>query len=180
MKYTKLAIQDVILLEPKLFSDNRGFFFESLHIANFENAVGYKVNFVQENHSYSIKNVLRGLHYQTSPKAQDKLVSVVSGKIFDVAVDLRQNSSTFGKYIGVELSADNKKQLWIPKGFAHGFFVMSEYAEMVYKVTDYYDPESERSILWNDPDIGIDWPLNCEKSALIISEKDLDGDKFRF
>lgn len=145
-----------------------------MHIANFENAVGYKVNFVQENHSYSIKNVLRGLHYQISPKAQGKLVRMVSGKIFDVAVDLRENSSTFGKYIGVELSAENKKQLWIPKGFAHGFFVMSEYAEMVYKVSDYYDPESERTILWNDPDIGIEWPIDCDKSALIISEKDFN------
>ncbi|WP_316353874.1 dTDP-4-dehydrorhamnose 3,5-epimerase [Candidatus Trichorickettsia mobilis] len=181
MQYTKLKIPDIVLLEPKVYSDNRGFFFESFNHANFENAIAQKVNFVQDNHSCSVKNVLRGLHYQLPPKAQGKLVRIISGKVFDVAVDIRKNSPTFGKWVGVELSAENKKQLWIPAGFAHGFLTLTESAETLYKTTDYYAPDLEKSILWNDSDIGIEWPNIVDivqSTEIIVSDKDLRGDKF--
>lgn len=168
MKATPLAIPDVVLFEPKVFGDARGFFFESFNHARFEDAVGRNVNFVQDNHSKSVKNVLRGLHFQIK-QPQGKLVRVVSGEVFDVAVDIRKDSPTFGKWVGERLSAENKKQLWVPEGFAHGFVVLSDYAEFLYKTTDYYAPEFERSIQWNDPAIGIEWPIN---SAPTLSDKD--------
>ncbi|WP_047550623.1 dTDP-4-dehydrorhamnose 3,5-epimerase [Methylotenera sp. G11] len=168
MKVTLTAIPEVLIVEPKVFGDNRGFFFESFNQAEFELAVGRQVNFVQDNHSRSVQNVLRGLHYQIQ-QPQGKLVRVVQGEVFDVAVDLRESSLTFGKWVGEILSADNKKQLWIPEGFAHGFVVLSETAEFLYKTTDYYAPEFERSIAWNDPAIGIQWPIECKPT---LSAKD--------
>ena len=150
------AIPEVILFEPKVFGDERGFFFESFNHARFEEAVGYPVKFVQDNHSKSVKGVLRGLHYQIQ-QPQGKLVRVVQGEVFDVAVDIRKSSPTFGKWVGALLTAENKHQLWVPEGFAHGFVVLSETAEFLYKTTDYYAPAHERSILWNDPDIAIQW-----------------------
>ena len=150
------AIPEVILFEPKVFGDERGFFFESFNHARFEEAVGYPVKFVQDNHSKSVKGVLRGLHYQIQ-QPQGKLVRVVQGAVFDVAVDIRKSSPTFGKWVGALLTAENKHQLWVPEGFAHGFVVLSETAEFLYKTTDYYAPAHERSILWNDPDIAIQW-----------------------
>jgi dTDP-4-dehydrorhamnose 3,5-epimerase len=156
MKATPLSIPDVMLLEPKVFGDERGFFFESFNHAQFEAAIGRPVKFVQDNHSRSVKNVLRGLHYQIQ-QPQGKLVRVVQGEVFDVAVDIRKSSSTFGQWVGAVLSADNKKQLWVPEGFAHGFVVLSETADFLYKATNYYSPEYERSILWNDFSLGIDW-----------------------
>ena len=156
MKATPQSIPEVILFEPKVFGDERGFFFESFNHARFEEAVGRPVRFVQDNHSKSIKGVLRGLHYQVQ-QAQGKLVRVVQGEVFDVAVDIRRSSPTFGKWVGAHLTAENKHQLWVPEGFAHGFVVLSETAEFLYKTTDYYAPAHERSILWNDPDVGIDW-----------------------
>lgn len=156
MKATPLAIPEVILFEPKVFGDDRGFFFESFNQARFEAAVGYKVDFVQDNHSKSTQGVLRGLHYQIQ-QAQGKLVRVAQGEVFDVAVDIRRSSPTFGQWVGALLSAENKHQLWVPKGFAHGFVVLSETAEFLYKTSDYYAPVHERSIRWNDPDLGIDW-----------------------
>ena len=158
MQVTKLAIPDVLLIEPKVFGDDRGFFFESFNQGQFEAAIGKKVNFVQDNHSKSSKNVLRGLHYQIQ-NPQGKLVRVVAGEVFDVAVDIRKSSSTFGQWVGEMLSADNKKQLWVPEGFAHGFVTLSETAEFLYKTTDYYAPEFERSIAWNDPTLAIEWPI---------------------
>ena len=158
MKATRLAIPDVVLIEPKVFGDERGFFFESFNHGQFEAAIGRVVSFVQDNHSRSVKNVLRGLHYQIQ-QPQGKLVRVVQGEVFDVAVDLRRSSPTFGQWVGEVLTADNKKQLWVPEGFAHGFVVLSEMAEFLYKATDYYAPSYERSILWNDPNIGIRWPI---------------------
>jgi dTDP-4-dehydrorhamnose 3,5-epimerase len=169
MNVIKTDIPDVLIFEPKVFSDERGFFFESFNQKVFEEAVGYKVNFVQDNHSRSCKGVLRGLHYQLEPYAQGKLVRCVAGEVFDVAVDIRKESSTFGKWVGVNLSADNKRQLWIPEGFAHGFLVLSETAEFVYKTTNYYHPESDRGIVWNDSDINILWPI---KDDIILSNKD--------
>jgi dTDP-4-dehydrorhamnose 3,5-epimerase len=163
------AIPDVLLVQPKIFGDERGFFFESFNARAFEQATGLKREFVQDNHSKSAKNVLRGLHYQMAPKAQGKLVRVVQGEVFDVAVDLRKSSKTFGKWVGKILSAERKQQIWIPPGFAHGFLTLSETAEFLYKTTDYYSPEHERSLLWNDPAIGIDWPLDC---APILAAKD--------
>ncbi|OPF64204.1 dTDP-4-dehydrorhamnose 3,5-epimerase [Hydrogenophaga sp. H7] len=156
MKATPQSIPEVILFEPKVFGDERGFFFESFNHARFEEAVGRPVRFVQDNHSKSIKGVLRGLHYQVQ-QAQGKLVRVVQGEVFDVAVDIRRSSPTFGKWVGAHLTAENKHQLWVPEGFAHGFVVLSDSAEFLYKTTDYYAPAHERSILWNDPDLGIDW-----------------------
>ncbi|QBM29564.1 dTDP-4-dehydrorhamnose 3,5-epimerase [Hydrogenophaga pseudoflava] len=156
MKATPQSIPEVILFEPKVFGDERGFFFESFNHARFEEAVGRPVRFVQDNHSKSTKGVLRGLHYQVQ-QAQGKLVRVVQGEVFDVAVDIRRSSPTFGKWVGAHLTAENKHQLWVPEGFAHGFVVLSETAEFLYKTTDYYAPAHERSILWNDPDVGIDW-----------------------
>ena len=157
MNATPLAIPDVILLEPKVFGDERGFFYESFNQAKFEAAIGRHVAFVQDNHSRSAKNVLRGLHYQIG-QPQGKLVRVVEGEVFDVAVDIRHASPTFGQWVGEKLSADNKRQMWVPEGFAHGFVVLSETAEFLYKTTDYYAPEHERCIAWNDPAIAIRWP----------------------
>ncbi|WP_273828210.1 MULTISPECIES: dTDP-4-dehydrorhamnose 3,5-epimerase [Pseudomonas] len=158
MKATPLSIPEVILFEPKVFGDSRGFFYESFNQKVFEDAVGRNIQFVQDNHSRSDKGVLRGLHYQIQ-RAQGKLVRVTAGEVFDVAVDLRQSSPTFGKWVGAHLSAENKHQLWVPEGFAHGFVVLSENAELLYKTTDYYAPTHERSLAWNDPDIGIEWPF---------------------
>lgn len=172
MKATPLAIPEVILLEPKVFGDARGFFFESFNQESFRQATGLDVQFVQDNHSRSAKGVLRGLHYQLPPKAQGKLVRVVRGAVFDVAVDLRGNSSTFGQWVGMELSEDKNNQMWIPPGFAHGFIVLSESADFLYKTTDYYAPELERCIIWNDPAIGIKWPIDVEP---VLSAKDKEG-----
>ena len=171
MKATPLAIPDVILLEPRVFGDERGFFFESFNQAKFEAAIGRQVAFVQDNHSRSARNVLRGLHYQIR-QPQGKLVRVVQGEVFDVAVDIRKSSPTFGQWVGEILSADNKRQMWVPEGFAHGFVVLSETAEFLYKTTDYYAPEHERCIAWNDPAIGIQWPLG---GAPTLSAKDRQG-----
>lgn len=158
MRSSSLAIPDVILFEPKVFGDERGFFYESFNQKVFEEAVGRPVHFVQDNHSKSVKGVLRGLHYQIK-QAQGKLVRVTYGEVFDVAVDLRESSSTFGKWVGVHLSASNRAQLWIPPGFAHGFVVLSESAEFLYKTTDYWAPEHERSLAWDDADVAIEWPI---------------------
>lgn len=171
MKATPLAIPDVFLIEPQVFGDERGFFFESFNQAKFEQAIGKKVTFVQDNHSKSSKDVLRGLHYQ-DPKPQGKLVRVAQGGVFDVAVDIRKDSPTFGKWVAEILSAENKKQLWIPEGLAHGFLVLSETAEFLYKTTDYYAPEYEKCIAWDDPTLSIPWPLN---SPPILSTKDEQG-----
>ena len=168
MKATPQSIPEVILFEPKVFGDERGFFFESFNHARFEEAVGRPVRFVQDNHSKSIKGVLRGLHYQVQ-QAQGKLVRVVQGEVFDVAVDIRRSSPTFGKWVGAHLTAENKHQLWVPEGFAHGFVVLSETAEFLYKTTDYYAPAHERSILWNDPDLRIQWPISSDPT---LSSKD--------
>lgn len=157
MTITPTVIPDVLIIEPKVFGDDRGFFFESFNQKQFEHAVGRQVTFVQDNHSKSAKNVLRGLHYQIQ-HPQGKLVRVVQGEVFDVAVDIRSSSPTFGKWVGVVLSAENKKQLWVPEGFAHGFLVLSETAEFLYKTTDYWYPEFERSIIWNDAELAIEWP----------------------
>jgi dTDP-4-dehydrorhamnose 3,5-epimerase len=157
MKFTRLAIPDVILFEPKVFGDDRGFFFESFNQKVFEQATGMSPTFVQDNHSRSGKGVLRGLHYQLPPKAQSKLVRVIRGEVFDVAVDIRKGSPTFGQWVGETLSAENKKQVWIPEGFAHGFITVSEAAEFLYKATDFYFPELERCIRWDDSDINIQW-----------------------
>lgn len=159
MKATPTAIPEVIVLEPKVFGDDRGFFFESFRQDVFDEAVGRKVSFVQDNHSKSSRGVLRGLHLQLPPHEQGKLVRVVRGEVFDVAVDVREGSPTYGQWVGEILSADNKKQLWIPPGFAHGFLTLSDNAEFLYKTTDYYAPELERAIRWNDPTLAIDWPL---------------------
>ena len=169
MKATRLAIPDVVLLEPKVFGDERGFFYESFNQRAFNEATGLDVQFVQDNHSKSAKNVLRGLHYQLPPKAQGKLVRVVAGEVFDVAVDIRRDSPTYGKWEGQLLSAENKRQLWMPPGFAHGFLVLSESAELLYKTTDYYSPEHEGGIMWNDTDLKISWPLS---GVPILSGKD--------
>lgn len=171
MKATRLAIPEVVLLEPKVFGDDRGFFFESFNHAQFEEAIGRPAKFVQDNHSKSVKGVLRGLHYQMQ-QTQGKLVRVVQGEVFDVAVDIRRSSPTFGKWVGAHLSADNKHQLWVPEGFAHGFLVLSETAEFLYKTTDYYAPAHERSLLWNDPALGIDWPGGLTPT---LSAKDADA-----
>ncbi|WP_061289235.1 dTDP-4-dehydrorhamnose 3,5-epimerase [Azotobacter vinelandii] len=157
MNATPLDISGLVLFEPKVFGDDRGFFFESYNQRYFEDAVGRAVTFVQDNHSRSAQGVLRGLHYQLPSHAQGKLVRVVQGEVFDVAVDIRKSSPTFGQWVGVLLSAENKRQFWIPEGFAHGFVTLSETAEFLYKTTDYYAPDSERSILWNDPALAIDW-----------------------
>jgi dTDP-4-dehydrorhamnose 3,5-epimerase len=161
MRATPTAIPEVLILEPKVFGDDRGFFFESFNARDFEQATGLKPEFVQDNHSKSAKNVLRGLHYQIR-HPQGKLVRVTQGEVFDVAVDLRKSSTTFGQWVGHVLSADNKKQLWVPEGFAHGFVVLSETAEFLYKTTDYYAPEHERSLLWCDPFLNINWPIDDE------------------
>ena len=157
MKASRLAIPDVVLIEPQVFSDERGFFFESFNRNTFEKAIGREVTFVQDNHSKSVRHVLRGLHYQIK-QPQGKLVRVVVGEVFDVAVDIRKSSPTCGKWVGEFISAENKKELWIPEGFAHGFLVLSETAECLYKTTDYWTGEYERTIIWNDPVLGIKWP----------------------
>ena len=172
MKATPLAIPDVVLIEPKVFGDERGFFFESFNQARFEEAIGKSVQFVQDNHSRSVRNVLRGLHYQIQ-QPQGKLVRVVRGAVFDVAVDIRKSSPTFGQWVGAELSEDNHRQLWVPPGFAHGFIVLSDTADFLYKTTDYYAPQHERCIAWDDPAIGIDWPEL--KVPVQLSAKDRVG-----
>jgi dTDP-4-dehydrorhamnose 3,5-epimerase len=176
MNISPTEIPDVLIIEPKVFGDDRGFFFESYNEQNFQEKAAVDVQFVQDNHSRSARNVLRGLHYQIQ-QAQGKLVRAVVGEIFDVAVDVRRSSSTFGQWVGYTLSAENKRQLWVPAGFAHGFLVTSDIAEVLYKTTDYYAPQHERSIVWNDPDLAIAWPLNGEQPAL--SKKDKDGQLFK-
>lgn len=165
------SIPDVVLFEPKVFGDERGFFFESFNHQRFEAVIGRNVNFVQDNHSRSSQNVLRGLHYQIK-QPQGKLVRVIQGEVFDVAVDLRKSSPTFGQWVGVHLSAENKHQLWVPEGFAHGFVTLSETAEFLYKTTDYYAPEYERSLFWNDPELGIKWPFHGEAT---LTSKDANA-----
>lgn len=162
MNVIKTDIPDVLILEPKVFGDDRGFFLESFNQRVFDEAIGRKVEFVQDNHSRSRKGVLRGLHYQEASHSQGKLVRCIAGEVFDVAVDIRKNSPTFGQWVGVHLSAENKRQLWIPEGFAHGFYVLSETADFVYKATNYYMPQFEHSIIWNDTQLKIDWPLAGE------------------
>lgn len=169
MQFEKLAIPEVVLFTPKVFGDERGFFFESFNQNVFEQATGTALAFVQDNHSKSVRGVLRGLHYQLPPHAQGKLVRVVQGAVFDVAVDIRRSSPTFGRWVGALLSADNKLQLWIPPGFAHGFVTLSDTAEFLYKTTDFYAPSAERAIIWNDPTIGVDWGYD---GTLVLSGKD--------
>lgn len=175
MKVTKTAIPDVLIFEPRVFGDARGFFMESFNSRVFDEAVGRHVEFVQDNHSRSTRGVLRGLHYQIQ-QAQGKLVRVSKGAVFDVAVDIRKSSDTFGKWVGAELSDENQRQLWVPPGFAHGFLVLSETADFLYKTTDYYAPQYEKSIVWNDAAIGIEWPASGV--APILSAKDNAGAKF--
>ncbi len=176
MQATQLAIPEVVLFTPKVFGDERGFFFESFNQAAFEEATGIKRTFVQDNHSKSQRGVLRGLHYQLDPMAQGKLVRVVQGEVFDVAVDIRKNSPTFGQWVGEILSAENKKQLWVPEGFAHGFVTLSETAEFLYKTTNIYAPSHERSIVWNDSDLAIDWRF---EGMPLLSSKDQQAALFK-
>jgi dTDP-4-dehydrorhamnose 3,5-epimerase len=171
MQVVQTAIPEVLILEPKVFGDDRGFFFESFNQQTFQNLTGVKANFVQDNHSKSAANVLRGLHYQIE-QAQGKLVRVTAGEVFDVAVDIRRQSASFGKWVGVLLSAENKRQLWVPPGFAHGFAVLKDNTEFLYKTTDYYAPQHERCIRWDDLAIGIEWPI---AQAPILSGKDQLG-----
>jgi dTDP-4-dehydrorhamnose 3,5-epimerase len=175
MKVTPLAIPEVLLIEPQVFGDDRGFFFESFNQERFEKVLGRKINFVQDNHSKSMKGVLRGLHYQVLTKSQGKLVRVSQGEVFDVAVDLRQSSPTFGKWVGEILSADNKKQLWIPEGFAHGFLTLSDTAEFLYKTTDFYSKDHDQAIIWNDETIRVDWPMK----EVSLSSKDSAAVSFK-
>ena len=176
MKFTPTEISDVILIEPDVFGDNRGFFMETWHAEKFA-AGGIAADFVQDNHSRSSHGILRGLHYQVT-KPQGKLVRVLGGEVFDVAVDLRKNSATFGQWVGMHLSEDNKKMLWIPPGFAHGFYVISEQADFFYKCTDFYVPEYERAIRWDDPDFGIDWPL-VDGNPPVLALKDAAAAAFK-
>lgn len=171
MQAIRTVIPDVLIFEPKVFGDSRGFFLESYNQRAFQEATGWTPAFVQDNHSGSARNVLRGLHYQIQ-QPQGKLVRVVAGEVFDVAVDIRQSSPTFGQWVGAHLSADNKRQMWVPPGFAHGFLVLSEFAEFLYKTTDFYAPEHECCIRWDDPAIGIQWPLQGEP---LLSGKDAQG-----
>jgi dTDP-4-dehydrorhamnose 3,5-epimerase len=168
---TQTSLPEVLILEPEVFGDDRGFFFESYNKREFQQAIGLDVNFVQDNHSKSGHGVLRGLHYQIR-HPQGKLVRVVHGTVFDVAVDMRRSSPNFGKWVGVELSSENKRQLWVPQGFAHGFLVLSDFAEFLYKTTDYWYPEHERSLLWSDVTVGIQWPINDEPK---LASKDAAG-----
>ncbi|MFV9371823.1 dTDP-4-dehydrorhamnose 3,5-epimerase [Citrobacter portucalensis] len=177
MKVINTAISEVKIIEPKVFGDERGFFMETWNHRDFErNVSGVQINFVQDNHSKSFKGTLRGLHYQ-SRNTQGKLVRVISGEVFDVAVDLRKDSPTFGHWVGVYLSAENKRQLWIPEGFAHGFYVTSNEAEFVYKCTNYYDPAAEISVSWDDPTLNINWPLGFNEKP-ILSPKDASALSF--
>ncbi len=171
MKVERLAIPDIVMIEPKLFGDDRGFFFESFNHKRFEEAISRRVSFVQDNHSRSVRGVLRGLHYQIK-EPQGKLVRVIAGEVFDVVVDLRKGSPTFGKWVGEVLSEANKKQLWIPEGFAHGFVVLSESADFLYKTTEYYAAQYERCLAWNDPTLKIDWQI---QETPIVSAKDAQG-----
>ena len=171
---TPTRIPEVLVIEPTSFGDDRGFFFESFNQREFIDAVGYPVNFVQDNHSKSIKNVFRGFHYQVNPRAQGKLVRVVRGEVIDFVVDIRKDSPTFGQYVSLFLSAENRRQFWIPAGFAHGFLTISDEAEFVYKVTDYYSKEHDRSILYNDPELKILLP-----ETVIVSDKDKNGNLFK-
>ena len=172
MEITKTAIPDIFIIEPRVFGDERGFFMETYQARQFSQ-LGLPTNFVQDNHSGSGKGILRGLHYQIR-QAQGKLVRVVSGEIFDVAVDVRKDSPTFGQWVGENLSSQNKRMLWLPEGFAHGFYVLSEWAEIVYKATAYYAPEWERTIIWNDPQLAIPWPI-INQTAPTLSAKDAQG-----
>ncbi|MGU5708809.1 dTDP-4-dehydrorhamnose 3,5-epimerase [Aeromonas hydrophila] len=172
MNVIKTAIPDVLIFEPKVFGDERGFFFESFNHKLFEEAVGYPVAFVQDNHSKSSKGVLRGLHYQLPPHAQGKLVRCVVGEVFDVAVDIRKNSPTFGQWVGVHLSGENKRQLWIPEGFAHGFLTLTDTAEFLYKTTNYYNSDCDRGIKWDDKNVSIQWPI--DDLSLNLSCKDMN------
>ncbi|MCA2505647.1 MAG: dTDP-4-dehydrorhamnose 3,5-epimerase [Microcystis sp. M54BS1] len=175
MKVIPTEIPDVLIIEPQVYGDDRGFFLESFNQKDFREKTGVNTTFVQDNHSMSLKNVLRGLHYQI-PNPQGKLVRVVSGSVFDVAVDARQSSPTFGQWVSCVLSAENKRIFWVPEGFAHGFLVLSERAEFLYKTTNYYYPQYEKTILWNDADLGIDWPLEIPP---ILSPKDQAGQPFK-
>ena len=175
MKVTPLSIPDVLLIEPRVFEDVRGFFFESFREDIFRKETSLNVTFVQDNHSKSNRGVLRGLHYQLPPFAQGKLVRVIQGEVLDIAVDIRESSPTFGQYIAEILSSDNKKQLYIPEGFAHGFLTLSKTSEFLYKTTDFYHPESERCILWNDASLNIKWP---QDEKITVSDKDLLGTSF--
>lgn len=175
MQAIPATIPGLLIIEPKVFGDDRGFFFESFNQRDFEQLIGRPLQFVQDNHSRSARNVLRGLHYQIG-QTQGKLVRVIAGEVFDVAVDLRRSSPTFGKWFGALLNAENKRMLWIPEGFAHGFLVLSEHAEFLYKTTDYWAAQHERCIAWNDPDLAIAWPL---AGAPLLSAKDAAGKPFR-
>lgn len=174
MKVTPLSIPDVLLIEPKVYEDDRGFFFESFNLNEFRKATSLDITFVQDNHSKSVKGVLRGLHYQIPPYGQGKLVRAIQGEVFDVAVDLRKSSPTFGKYVSHILSAENKKQMWIPEGFAHGFLTLSETSEFFYKTTNFYNLKYERSIIWNDETLKINWPIK----KIYLSSKDSSAKKF--
>jgi dTDP-4-dehydrorhamnose 3,5-epimerase len=183
MKIIPTALPEVLVLQPRVFGDERGFFLESYNRKAFNEAVGHEVDFVQDNHSRSARGVLRGLHYQLPPHAQGKLVRVTAGRVFDVAVDMRSSSPRFGKWVGVEISSDNHQQVWIPPGFAHGFVVLSDSADFLYKTTDYYAPQAERAVRWDDPAVGIAWPIPAEMDIL-VSAKDAAaaclGDAARF
>lgn len=175
MKVIPTDIPEVLIIEPRVFGDERGFFFESYNEKTFADRIGQEVNFVQDNHSRSARHVLRGLHYQIQ-QSQGKLVRVSAGEVLDIAVDIRKSSPTFGKWVSCVLSAENKRQMWIPPNFAHGFVVLSEFADFLYKATDYYAPQYERCIIWNDPDLAIDWSIT---EAPIVSSKDKEGKPFR-
>jgi dTDP-4-dehydrorhamnose 3,5-epimerase len=178
MKVIDTAIPEVKILEPRVFSDARGFFYESYNERVFREATGVTLSFVQDNHSQSVRGVVRGLHYQIQ-HAQGKLVRVIAGTVFDAVVDLRRTSPTFGKHITVELSAQNKRMLWVPEGFAHGFMALTDNVEFVYKTTDYWAKDFERTLLWNDPALGIDWPMERIGHAPVVNEKDLTGARFK-
>ena len=171
LKVTPTSLPEVLVIEPRVFGDDRGFFFESYNRAAFAKATGLELDFVQDNHSRSVQGVLRGMHYQIR-QPQGKLVRIVSGRVFDVAVDMRRSSPRMGRWAGVELSAENKKQLWVPPGFAHGFLVLSDRADFLYKTTEYYAPEHERAVAWNDPELGVEWPLHELRQPPVLSAKD--------
>lgn len=177
MKVIGTQIPEVLIIEPQVIEDERGFFMESFNQQRFEQVMGSSFNFVQDNHSHSARGVLRGLHYQIGERAQGKLVRVALGAVFDVAVDLRRSASTFSRWVGIELSAQNRRQLWIPPGFAHGFVVLGECADLMYKTTDYYSPAHDRCLVWNDPDIAIRWPVTA--TSPVLSAKDLNGKTLR-